>query len=69
MDIPPSSVQALAANYRCSHCNSDPPQLTQDESGIWHLGIAHDDGCPVLKGTISALPDAARAATSDTFRP
>lgn len=67
MNLPPV-LAAMAANYRCGHCNSEPPKLTQDEHGTWHLGIVHDDGCPVLTGTLSALPDTIRAVVPDTFR-
>lgn len=63
MSTPPDFVQALAANYRCGHCNSEPARLAQDEHGTWHLGIAHDDACPVLSGALSDLPDTLRAAT------
>lgn len=58
---PPASVLALAAAYACGHCNSDPAQLVQDQYGIWHLAIGHDEGCPVLTGAVSDLPDAVRA--------
>ena len=61
MDTPPAGALSLAANYQCGHCNSNPATLTQDEYGIWHVSIAHDDGCPVLLGTLSALPDTFRA--------
>lgn len=60
---------AIAANYRCGHCDSDPARLSQDEDGIWHVGIPHDDGCPVLTGALSDIPDAVRAVVPDTFRP
>lgn len=69
MSTPPASITALAANYRCGHCNSEPTKLTPDEHGMWHLAIPHDAGCPVLTGAISALPDAIRATIPDTFRP
>lgn len=65
---PKCSLDALAANYRCGHCDSDPATLTQDEHGIWHLQIRHDDGCPVLTGALSDIPDTLRAAMPDTFR-
>lgn len=58
---PPAEFQALAENYRCGHCNSDPAKLIQDDRGMWHIGIPHDDGCPVLTGTVSDLPDTFRA--------
>lgn len=58
---PPNSVRALAAAYTCGHCNSDPAQLAQDQFGIWHLAIGHDEGCPVLSGSVSDIPDTFRA--------
>ena len=60
---------AIAANYQCGHCHSDPARLTQDEHGVWHVAIAHGDGCPVLTGALSDVPDAVRAAVPATFRP
>jgi hypothetical protein len=68
MSTPPLSVLAIAANYRCSHCDNDPVLLTQDEHGTWHLGIRHDDGCPVLAGALSDLPDTIRAAVRNGGR-
>ena len=64
MSTPPPSLSAISAAYRCGHCASDPPNLVQDEHGAWHLSIPHDDGCPVLTGQLSALPDALRAFTT-----
>ncbi|WP_210587127.1 hypothetical protein [Streptomyces sp. GESEQ-35] len=52
---------ALADAYECGHCNSTA-RVTKDERGISHLWISHDDGCPVLAGTLPAAPDLARAA-------
>ncbi|MFJ2259930.1 hypothetical protein ACIOKD_16580 [Streptomyces sp. NPDC087844] len=66
-DIDPHT---LATTYQCGHCNSDTSTRT-DDLGIVHLVVHHDDGCPVLNGTLSAAPDAARAAAKhipDTFR-
>ncbi|MER5211954.1 hypothetical protein ABT063_15575 [Streptomyces sp. NPDC002838] len=64
-DLDPS---ALAAAYQCGHCQSETSTRT-DEAGIVHLVVHHDDGCPVLTGVLSALPDAVRAVVPDTFRP
>lgn len=59
----------LAATYQCGHCISEASTYT-DDNGIEHIAVQHDDGCPVLAGALSALPDALRAAKSipDTFR-
>lgn len=58
---PPSNVAALAAAYTCGHCNSNPAELAQDQYGLWHLTIAHDEGCPVITGAVSNIPDTFRA--------
>jgi hypothetical protein len=58
---PPPQVAAFAASYRCGHCNSDPAEVARDEYGIWRLAIGHDDGCPVLAGAVSDIPDTFRA--------
>jgi hypothetical protein len=61
--------QALAARYQCGYCNSDPATLSTDpDTGLPHIQVAHDPGCPVANGALSALPDAVRAAIPDTFR-
>jgi hypothetical protein len=61
---------ALAAAYTCGHCTSDTSTRTNDR-GIVHVVIHHDDGCPVLTGTLSSAPDALRAIAAgipDTFK-
>lgn len=67
---PTSRIAAFAANYQCGHCNSVTTPY-DDEDGNPHLAIEHDDGCPVLSGAVSSLPDTLRAAAKvpDTFRP
>lgn len=61
---PPRALKEYAANYRCSHCNSRVSGLSRDALGIYHLSISHDDSCPVLRGTLTDMPDAIRAATT-----
>ncbi|MGW4974682.1 hypothetical protein [Streptomyces mirabilis] len=61
----------FAAAYECGHCTSEIGIRT-DDSGITHVVVRHDDDCPVLNGTLSAMPDALRALVGivpDTFRP
>ncbi|WP_411076658.1 hypothetical protein [Streptomyces sp. cmx-10-25] len=58
---PTALVDAVLANYQCGHCNSETT-VALDANGTAHLLIHHDDGCPVLTGTLSAAPDIARAA-------
>ena len=57
---PSEIVQALADEYRCGHCHSET-RATKDENGIHHMWISHDDGCPVLNGAVSPMPDTLRA--------
>ena len=59
---PNNLMQAVLTNYQCSHCNSETT-VKHDQHGDAHLLIHHDDGCPVLTGTLSATPDITRAAT------
>lgn len=65
------SADALAASYRCGHCNSDTGMHT-DDTGIVHVTVHHDPGCPVLTGVLPSAPDVLRALDGDvpdTFRP
>ncbi|MFJ6934465.1 hypothetical protein [Streptomyces sp. NPDC101132] len=65
---PTELINRITANYRCGHCNSDTEAWT-DQHGNPHLTIHHDDGCPVLAGTLPAIPDTLRAAgIPDAFR-
>ncbi|MCP9209959.1 hypothetical protein [Streptomyces cucumeris] len=67
---PARLLAALVSNYRCGHCTGEVTELAaNEETGTLHARIQHDDGCPVLAGAISTLPDTLRAATPDTFRP
>lgn len=60
---PAALIAHIAASYSCGHCNSETDAWT-DLYGNPHLNIAHDDGCPVLAGTLSSLPDTLRATGS-----
>ncbi|MDJ1131766.1 hypothetical protein [Streptomyces iconiensis] len=64
---PADTITAIATNYRCGHCNSETE--LHDDGGMPSIRIHHDDQCPVLTGTLSALPDTLRAMVPDTFRP
>lgn len=62
-------IGRMVSNYRCGHCNAKVNHLaiTGDEIEAF---IEHNTGCPVLAGTLPALPDIARAAgIPDTFKP
>jgi hypothetical protein len=61
---PPAAVLAAARAYRCGHCRSRTGNPKRDHSGIWHIGIHHDQTCPVLAGTISRAPAGIRSAQS-----
>ncbi|MFI8106288.1 hypothetical protein [Streptomyces sp. NPDC086023] len=58
---PTDLIALIAANYRCGHCHSEAEAWT-DQHGNPHLNIHHDNGCPVLAGTLPAAPDMLRAA-------
>ncbi|MFD9374667.1 hypothetical protein ACFWBH_03850 [Streptomyces sp. NPDC059999] len=60
---PTELIARITANYQCGHCNSETETRT-DQRGALHLVIHHDDGCPVLEGTLSSLPDTFRAANT-----
>lgn len=61
-------IARMVTNYQCGHCNGEVTYLTTNGDTL-HAGIEHDDGCPVLAGTLHAFPDFARAArVPDTFK-
>ncbi len=60
---PQKAIRDFAAQYKCSHCNSRVDGLTRDATtGIYRVAICHDDSCPVLRGTLTDMHDAVRAA-------
>ncbi|MFF0506828.1 hypothetical protein ACFYUH_24925 [Streptomyces fimicarius] len=60
---PADTLAALVTNYRCGHCTGRVEGLvTNDTTGTVHAYVAHDDGCPVLVGAVSPIPDTFRAA-------
>jgi len=64
--------ETLATHYRCGHCNSTTSLGTDSTTGLPDVCIHHDDGCPVLNGTLPSTPDVLRALVGhvpDTFRP
>lgn len=68
--ITDADVTTLAANYQCGHCLSETTLGADPDTGGPRLEIHHDDGCPVLTGALSTLPDTLRAAgVPGTFRP
>ncbi|MBT2450934.1 hypothetical protein J7F03_28440 [Streptomyces sp. ISL-43] len=61
-------IARMVSNYQCGHCTGEVTHLATNGNDL-HAGIEHDDGCPVLAGTLPAAPDLARAArVPDTFR-
>ncbi|SBV00566.1 hypothetical protein YW5DRAFT_01904 [Streptomyces sp. Ncost-T6T-1] len=59
----PEDLAALVTNYRCGHCTGRVEGLvTNNTTGGMHAFVQHDDGCPVLVGAVSPLPDTFRAA-------
>jgi hypothetical protein len=61
---PPKAIKEFARRYVCSHCRSLVDGITRDPSGIYRLMVRHDDSCPVLRGTLSDVPDTFRAAVA-----
>ncbi|MFJ7159745.1 hypothetical protein ACIQUQ_32995 [Streptomyces sp. NPDC101118] len=61
-------IARMVTNYTCGHCTGEVAYLATVGETL-HAGIEHDDGCPVLAGTLPASPDMVRAASiPDTFR-
>lgn len=61
---PPKVIKDFAQSYKCSHCRSTVDGIVKDPSGFYRLMVRHDDSCPVLRGTLSDVPDAFRAAAA-----
>jgi hypothetical protein len=59
---PPKVIKDFAKNYVCGHCRSRVAEVAQDASGIYHVRVFHDNGCPVLSGALTDMPDMVRAA-------
>jgi hypothetical protein len=59
---PPKAIKEFARSYVCSHCRSNVDGIVKDPSGIWRMMVGHNDSCPVLRGTITDMHDAIRAA-------
>ncbi|MDX2703949.1 hypothetical protein PV350_13915 [Streptomyces sp. PA03-6a] len=56
-------IARMVSNYSCGHCTGEVVELaTEEATGMLHARIEHDEGCPVLAGTLDAAPDFARAA-------
>lgn len=61
-------IARMVSTYKCGHCNGQVTSLTTTGDTL-HAAVEHDDGCPVLAGTLPAFPDFARAAgVPATFR-
>ena len=60
-----SEMPSLIANFQCSHCAAPPPTRWQDENGLWHSDITHDESCPTRTGAVSAQNDIMRALVPD----
>ncbi|MFE9481459.1 hypothetical protein ACFYNM_22985 [Streptomyces spororaveus] len=61
-------IARMVSNYHCGHCTGEVTYLMTNGDTL-HAGIEHDDGCPVLEGTLPPGPDMLRAAgVPDTFR-
>lgn len=54
--------EAIAADWSCSDCPSDPAEVTRDDEGfIVRIVLRHQEGCPVLAGAVDPVPDIRRA--------
>ena len=54
----PPAIQAIAANLdtvRCPDCCNDA-RIRQDNCGMWHLDVLHDDTCPWFTAYRKARP-------------
>jgi hypothetical protein len=49
-------------SYKCGHCHSRVAGVTRDSTGVYHMTVTHDEGCPVLGGVLTSLHDSIRAA-------
>lgn len=61
---PPKAVKDYAKSYKCSHCRSHVAGVFRDARGLYHMSVSHDDTCPVLRGTLTDMHDAIRAAVA-----
>lgn len=61
---PPKAIKEFADSYECSHCRSLVDGIVRDPSGFYRLMVRHDDSCPVLRGNLSDMHDAVRAAVA-----
>ncbi|GAA2641717.1 hypothetical protein GCM10010307_43490 [Streptomyces vastus] len=60
---PPKGLKEFAKHYACSHCrHSRVDFIVQGAGNRYGISIQHDEGCPVLGGILSDVPDAIRAA-------
>jgi hypothetical protein len=58
----PREIKGFMGSYKCGHCHSRVAGVRRDASGVYHMTISHDNGCPVLGGVLSSLHDSIRAA-------
>lgn len=63
MSVIPSELDGAVIPGGCDTCNAEQ-HLTEEQPGMWAIGIAHDDRCPTWQRI-----QAGRTATPDTFRP
>lgn len=63
MTVIPPELDGAVIPGGCDTCNAEQ-RLTEEQPGMWAIGIAHDDSCPTWRRI-----QAGRTATPDTFRP
>jgi hypothetical protein len=59
-----TALLKMADTYRCGHCHSEVGTGTEAVTGLDTVRVGHDDGSPVLLGTLSDVPDALPAAST-----
>lgn len=62
MSVFPAELDGAVIPGGCDTCNAEQ-RITQEQPGLWSIGIAHDDWCPTWRSI-----QARRAAVPATFR-
>lgn len=63
MSVFPPALDGAVIPGGCDTCNAEQ-HVTQEQPGLWSIGIHHDAWCPTWQRI-----QAGRATTPDTFRP
>ncbi|MFD0434748.1 hypothetical protein [Streptomyces chartreusis] len=63
MSVIPDHLDGAVIPGGCDTCNAEQ-HVRREESGMWSIGVAHDDWCPTWQRI-----QARRAGLPSTFRP